>query len=403
MNDARALDIYLLDQKVGTIVALEGDSSIFSFADSYVKDEDRPTLSLRYRNAYGALIDEPRSYRTQLEPFFSNLLPEGALKDLLSRRAGVKSVREFALLALLGGDLPGAVRAVPADAGAHAITTPSGSILAGIPQNLRFSLAGVQLKFSALKNAGRKAGLTIPVGGENGQWIVKLPSTSFANVPENEYATMRLAALAGIDVPDVELLAIDDIKGLPEGVEQLGDTAFAIRRFDRSHGGRVHIEDFAQVFGAYPQHKYDKASYRNILTVLADATDEESIDQFVRRLTFGVLIGNGDMHLKNWSLIYPDGRRPVLSPAYDILSTVAYLPGEQSALKFRRSTDWREFNDETLVHMAEKARIAETPVLRAAHETIERFDTAWAEHKADLPFGDKLVAAIEQHRKRLSI
>lgn len=402
MTETRALDIHLADRKVGTIVALDGDRTIFSFAGDYAADPQRPTLSLRYRDAYGALIDEPRAHRARLEPFFANLLPEGALKDYLARRVGVKSVREFQLLAALGSDLPGAVRAVPADVAPENLTEVS-EVAAAIPARFRVSLAGVQLKFSALKNQGKKGGLTIAVSGEGGQWIVKLPSTSFANVPENEYSIMTLAGRVGIDVPEVELLPLDSVDGLPPGVEQLGTSAFAIRRFDRGADGRVHIEDFAQVFGVYPDDKYDKASYRNILAVLADATDDQSVDQFIRRLTFCVLVGNGDMHLKNWSLIYPDGRHPILSPAYDLLSTVAYLPGEQAALRFRRSREWSDFNAETLIHLADKARIAVTPVLRAARETVEQFDAVWAAEKRHLPLSDRLVEAIDQHRRGLAV
>lgn len=402
MTETRALDIYLGDRKVGTIVVLDGDRSIFSFADAYVTDPDRPTLSLGYRDAYGGLINEPRAHRVRLEPFFSNLLPEGALKDYIARRAGVKAVREFALLTALGGDLPGAVYAVASDTVPADLTKASDDTAAS-PSRFRFSLAGVQLKFSALKNQGKRAGLTIPVGGEGGEWIVKLPSTNFANVPENEFSIMKLAGLVGIDVPEIELVPLDKVDGLPEGVEQLGDTAFAIRRFDRSPEGRVHIEDFAQIFRVYPDDKYDSASYRNILTVLADATDEQSVDQFIRRLTFCVLVGNGDMHLKNWSLIYPDGKHPILSPAYDLLSTIAYLPGEQSALKFRRSKEWNDFNEDTLLRLADKARIAATPVLQAARETIERFDTIWDQEKTNLPLPAKLIAAIEKHRGGLAV
>ena len=402
MAETRALDIHLVDRKIGTIVALGGDRSIFSFAEDYAADLERPTLSLGYRDTYGALINEPRAHRARLEPFFSNLLPEGALKDYLARYAGLKAVREFQLLAALGGDLPGAVRAVPAEGGAESLG-PMSEVTAAIPARFRFSLAGVQLKFSALKNQGKKGGLTVAVGGDGAEWIVKLPSTNFANVPENEYSIMTIARLVGIDVPEIDLVALDQIDGLPEGIEQLGDSAFAIRRFDRSPEGRIHIEDFAQVFRVYPDNKYDTASYRNILEVLAAAADDQSVDQFIRRLTFSVLVGNGDMHLKNWSLIYPDRRRPILSPAYDLLSTVAYLPRDQSALKFRRSKEWSDFNEETLIRLADKARLAATPVLRAARETVERFDAVWAAEKANLPLPAKFVGAIEKHRGGLAI
>jgi serine/threonine-protein kinase HipA len=397
--DPRVLDIFLHDRRIGTIVALEGDRNIFSFAEDYAGDAERPTLSLAYRDSYGALLNAPRPYSVRLEPFFSNLLPEGALRDYLAGRAGVKVMREYPLLGALGSDLPGAVRAVPAEGFVEA-PLPAPTMAA---PRFRFSLAGVQLKFSGLKNQGRQTGLTIPVDGEGGEWIVKLPSTSYSHVPENEYATMRLAQLVGIETPEIDLVPLAQIGGIPEGMGQLGETAFVVRRFDRGAGTRIHMEDFAQVFGVYPEAKYDRASYRNILTVLATATDERSVDQFIRRLTFCVLIGNGDMHLKNWSLLYPDGRSPTLSPAYDLLSTIAYLPGEESALKFRRAKVWSEFTEEVLVWMADKARVAATPVVRAARETAERFDAVWAAEKSHLPFPKRLVDEIETHRAGLGI
>jgi serine/threonine-protein kinase HipA len=399
MTDARALDIFLQDRRVGTIAALEGGRSIFTFAQDYVDDPARPTLSLSYRDSHGGLINAPRPYNVRLEPFFSNLLPEGALRDYLAGRAGSKAMREYPLLAALGLDLPGAVRALPADG----TVLPSIEPVAEEVPRYRFSLAGVQLKFSALKNQGKQGGLTIPGGGEGGDWIIKLPSTNFANVPENEYLTMRLAGRVGIDIPEIDLVSLSHIEGLPDGMDQLGDTAFAVRRFDRGARGRVHMEDFAQIFRVYPEAKYDKASYRNILSVLATVADASSIDQFIRRLTFCVLIGNGDMHLKNWSLVYPDGRTPILSPAYDLLSTVGYLPGEESALKFRRSKAWGEFNEETLVWLADKARIAATPVLKAARETVERFDEAWAAEKSHWPLPMRLIEAIDAHRAGIAL
>ena len=404
MNEARALEILLEDVRVGTLVALDGDRSIFTFSDAYVANAARPTMSLAYRDTHGGLLSRPRAYQSRLEPFFSNLLPEGALRDFVARQARVKTVREFALLDVLGRDLPGAVRAVPAGTAApdDGAIKNAPSLLRGTAP-LRFSLAGVQLKFSALKTQGKQSGLTIPVGGEGGEWIVKLPSTNFPHVPENEYSIMTLARHVGIDVPEIELLGIDRVEGLPEGVERLGETAFAIRRFDRTPDKRIHIEDFAQVFQVYPDDKYAGASYRNILTVLADAADDESIDQFIRRLTFSVLVGNGDMHLKNWSLIYPDGRNPILSPAYDLLSTVAYLPGELSALKFWRTREWQEFTEDNLVRMADKARTAATPVIKAVRDTVERFDTAWSAERSHLPLPASLAAAIEAHRATLAV
>jgi serine/threonine-protein kinase HipA len=153
-------------------------------------------------------------------------------------------------------------------------------------------------------------------------------------VAANEYSMMRLAQEMGMDIPDVELVPLDQIEGLPQGIGKVEEEAFAIRRFDRTEdGSRIHIEDFAQVFGAYPAEKYDRASYRYLLKVLWLETEEVGAREFIRRLVFNTLIGNADMHLKNWSLIYRDGRTPELSPGYDFLSTTVYIPDENAGLR----------------------------------------------------------------------
>ena len=214
---------------------------------------------------------------------------------------------------------------------------------------------------------------------------------------------MTLAARLGITVPEIDLVPLAAIEGLPEGIARYGASAYAIRRFDRSAAGPVHIEDFAQVFGVFADEKYDNASYRQILAVLAIETEEASITEFVRRLTYSVLIGNGDMHLKNWSLIYPDGRRPALSPAYDLLSTVAYIPEEEAALKFHRSHAWESFTYDELKTIADKARLPLRLVVETAKETVQQFDDLWDREKAHLPFSAEVLAAIDEHRKRLAI
>ncbi len=88
-----------------------------------------------------------------------------------------------------------------------------------------------------------------------------------------------------------------------------------VKRFDRiASGKRVHIEDFAQVFGVYPSRKYEGAAYHDIAAALGVAVSSAAALEFVRRLALAVLTGNGDMHLKNWSLIYHgNGDKPALA------------------------------------------------------------------------------------------
>lgn len=130
---------------------------------------------------------------------------------------------------------------------------------------------------------------------------------------------MSLAQKVGIDVPEIGLLPLHQIHGLPKDIQNISNHAFTIKRFDRSEKGDIHIEDFAQVFGVYPEKKYQNARYRNILEVIASEIGERGVTEFIRRLVFNVLIGNGDMHLKNWSLIYKNKKNAELAPAYDFV------------------------------------------------------------------------------------
>jgi len=268
---------------------------------------------------------------------------------------------------------------------------------------LRFSLAGVQLKFSAINEAD--AGLTIPAKGVGGSWIVKLPSQRFESVPENEFSMMTLARLVGIDVPALKLVDLGDINNLPRDIDVLKGQALIIERFDRlpNGGGPVHIEDFAQIFNVYPHDKYKKASMRNIARVIASEGGEADIAEFVRRLTFNMLIGNADMHLKNWSMMYPDRRTAALAPAYDFVSTIAYLKDEGAALTVSRSKSFDDFSEDELSHLAAKAMLPEKLVLDVAQETVALFHQHWHAEKGNLPLSQFAIEAIERHVNKVPI
>jgi serine/threonine-protein kinase HipA len=384
MPKVSVLDVLLYGEPIATLTRVGGDRNLFAFNEEYIADACRPTLSLGFKDHYGELLTEFRPYQTCLMPFFSNLLPEERMRDYLAERAGVNPEREFFLLWALGRDLPGAVTVRSAD-GEDWPPEASDSIdeaksQANEEKILRFSLAGVQLKFSALQGAG--GGLTIPAMGVGGGWIVKLPSDKYLGVPENEYSMMTLARMLGMNVPAVDLVDIDEIGGLPNEVSALPGKAFVIERFDRlSDGSAVHMEDFAQIFGVYPRDKYKKASAANIAKVIAIESDQEDVREFIRRLIFNALIGNADMHLKNWSVYYPDRRIARLAPAYDFLSTIPYLQDNEAALKFSRTRRFDEFNEEELTHFAGRVGIPKAMVLDVAKETVELFHQHWQVEK----------------------
>ena len=378
MADVSVLEVGLYGQKIGSLTFLPGDQTLFAFDQAYIDDVDRPTLSLSFKDSFGELITDTRPTRTRVPPFFANLLPEGTLRDYLAKQAAVNPKREFFLLWVLGLDLPGAITITPADGEAWPPES-GGQVDAGQLSHdtvLRFSLAGVQLKFSAVMEA--TGGLTIPAEGVGGSWIVKLPSMKFDGVPENEFAMMKLARAIGVDVPEVRLIPMKHIAGLPDDIARMEGQALAVKRFDRTEDGSlVHTEDFAQVFELYPEKKYDRASYRNIAEVLWTETGADGVAEFIRRLVFNALIGNADMHLKNWSLIYPDGRQAALAPGYDFVSTIAYLPDTNMALRLGRSKAMTELSLDQLSYLAAKARLPQKLVLNVARETVGRFRDTW--------------------------
>lgn len=401
MADVSVLDVLLYGEPIGTLTNVPGERILFAFNDAHIDDLNRPVLGLHFKDASGNLLTEFRTTQTRLLPFFSNLLPEGHMRNYLAERAKVKPEREFFLIRALGQDLPGAITVKPAEGEGPPPGAGEGVDTELDQTNrdrsaLRFSLAGVQLKFSAINEATK--GLTIPAQGIGGSWIIKLPSREFRGVPENEYAMMTLARLIGMNVPAIDLVQPSDIENLPQGMDDSEGNALVIERFDRlSDGSLVHMEDFAQVFGLYPDDKYGKASVRNIATVLARETSNEDIAEFVRRLTFNTLIGNADMHAKNWSVIYPDRRHAALSPAYDFVSTIPYIPDDEAALKFSRTRRFDQYTEDELTHLAAKAQLPEALVIDTASETVELFHQYWQAEKHNLPLTRQIIDAVETH------
>ena len=251
-----ALAVNLHGRRIGVINRISGDRYLYSFEDSYIEDANHPTLSLSFKGQAGGLVIPTRAVTGRLPAFFSNLLPEGHLREYLAAQAGVQSHREFFLLAALGADLPGALTITPMEPPTEASSESADNhptrerFQEGAA--FRFSLAGVQLKFSAIMETA--SGLTIPAGGVGGSWIVKLPSNQFASVPESEYTMLALARAVGIEVPRTELIDVSEIHGLPADAGTMEGNALAVQRFDRGTAGEaIHMEDFAQVFGLYPQ------------------------------------------------------------------------------------------------------------------------------------------------------
>lgn len=393
------LDVRLDDAHVGVLTLSEDETAEFVISEEYRQRYPRPVLGQFFEDD----LTQRHSSRMRLPPFFSNLLPEGPLRELIADREGIHKQREFFLIARLGEDLPGAVRVTPTAALTWDASGPI-EITEVQPESaepLRFSLAGVQLKFSMLR---KDRGMTLPMGGKGGDWIVKLPDNRYDNVPQNEFSMMSWAKAAGLQVPEFHLERVADLEGLPQGITLREDTAYAIRRFDRPRLGlRIHMEDMAQVLGLYSNEKYKKYNYETIAKILLNVAGFDALKEFLRRLVFIVAIGNGDAHHKNWSLIYPDGVRAELSPAYDLVSTIQYIPNDGIALNLARSKRFEDVSLESFERLARKLELDSQNVLPIVKVAVESTLQSWQEIRASLPIPESFKLRIEEHWKSVPL
>ncbi|MCY4095531.1 MAG: HipA domain-containing protein [Gammaproteobacteria bacterium] len=392
------LNVQLNGVPVGAVVRRVDGRVVFEFSDSYLNNPNRSILSQSFVGVAGGVRNRERASSSgQVPSFFSNLLPEGQLLNYLANAAGVRETQEFELLEFLGADLPGAVVVSREDERSERPIQPSADV--SDSDDLRFSLAGVQLKLSALVKQGRR--LTIPAQGLGGDWIVKLPSAAYARMPENEYSVMMMASRVGIAIPETYLVPVGEIEGLPREFADIRQSnAIAIRRFDRGLGRRIHAEDFAQAFGQRPIDKYNpQLNYTDVTQLVAHVCGENDAIDVSKRLMFSAIVGNGDMHLKNWSFIYPDGRKPELSPAYDFLCTTVYLPEDDLALKLGSARHWKNLTLDDFNAVADGAGLDRDSFVNAAVETVLKFREGWDDCAKSLEVDQALKHSIERQMR----
>jgi serine/threonine-protein kinase HipA len=378
--------------RVGTITR-DGDGAVaFNPSETYVRDAERPILSLAWYvpgsneqsiARLGARNDKI-GVNGSLPPWFAGLLPEGSLRELVLAEMGPGNHDEFDVLTRLGADLPGAALIVPEtdtppSAGPLDLTRVAG-FEAAIPTGVvKFSLAGVQLKFTANPDADK---LTVPGRGETGRCIIKVGSERYRDLPEAEYGAMQLAKLAGVDIADCRLVAREQIDGIPEDLLAHSETALVVDRFDRTaEGHRVHIEDAAQIFGALGERKYTMATTETIIHMVGRFSTDRRFDilEAVRRVVADILVGNGDNHLKNWSFRFPAPGEIRLSPAYDIVPTILFQPRDRMALKFAGTNDFDIVNLHRFERVAKYLNIDPKQMVGEVIKTVERALKLWPE------------------------
>jgi serine/threonine-protein kinase HipA len=230
----------------------------------------------------------------------------------------------------------------------------------------KMSVPGVQPKLSALLSIKDEKFILVDKGGK---YILKPQHNVYYQMPENEDLTMRLAELIGLEIPIHGLIWSKD-----------NSLTYFIKRFDRKgQNDKVPVEDFAQLAGLNRDTKYDY-SMEKIVTLINMYCTFPAIEniKLFKLVLFNFLVGNEDMHLKNFSIINRDGK-VTLSPCYDLVnSTIEYKnPEEEIALPIMGKK--KKLTQNILINYFGKERCGLTPksiesVLESISSSIQEWN-----------------------------
>ena len=184
------------------------------------------------------------------------------------------------------------------------------------------TVTGVQAKLSMdIQRANQNSRLTIVDKG--GKYILKPQTAQYPYLPEIEDLTMHLAQAVKIDVVPHALLRFDN-----------GELCYLTKRIDRDkRGGKIAMEDMCQLTEHLTERKY-KGSYEQIAKAIRKYSAVPGLDltKYWTIVLFSWIVGNSDMHLKNFSIYAPNGVDNVLSPAYDLVNTLLVIPDDEEEL-----------------------------------------------------------------------
>ena len=318
--------------KVGDLTRRRSALS-FTYSDEALEQFGlgRPLLSV-------SMPTRPRPYNGAVpSAFFNGLLPEGDARQMIAYDFGVDDSDVLGLLGAIGRDCAGALVIAPNDESPELDGTPEpitdadvaarlgrlGVAPLGVDGKVRASLAGMQRKL-LLSRMGNGWGL--PVDGAPSTHILKPPhhDARFPHMIANEALCLRAARHLGVTAAGVEVGSFD---GMP---------VLIIERYDRSRAdeegrvSRLHQEDFCQAaaIDGTRLRKYEEGGGPPLQACARILTDwslgRDQLEQLLDRVTLNVLVGNGDAHGKNFSLLHDRAGGVRLAPAYDVFSSIWY-------------------------------------------------------------------------------
>lgn len=372
------LNVYLHDQKAGELHQDRGHLR-FQYAPAYVTAPGAAPLSYRM-----PIRHEPYDDDTLTTPFFANLLPDEGIRLKIADILGISPENTFELLKAIGEDCAGAIAffvpgKTPLAPGKPVYRTLSeqeaAEVLEHLPErplnigdkDFHISGAGAQDKLVACL---RRGNILLPLNGTPSTHIIKPGIERFPESVHNEHFCMSLAAKCGIATAKSLIIMFN---GIPY---------YATERYDRHMTNglceRLHQEDFCQLLGYAPTVKYESEGGPKLLQCFELIRRMElpasNTLEFLKQIIFDFIIGNGDAHAKNFSIVYIN-HKPQLAPAYDLLSTTVY-PNltPRLAMKIDGEYNFRWITPGKVYRMAKKAGISENITQKVISELRKALD-----------------------------
>lgn len=352
------LDVYFHGQFAGRLYSDNATLS-FNYDPEYLDNQNASKLSASLPLGNTVFDHHVTS------AFFSALLPEGGVRTQLAKCLGISERNTFALLEKIGGECAGAVSVYSQSVSPEADDEPTyrvfendeaDSILTSLDtrpflageENIRISGAGAQDKLIIAFVDGKVA---VPTGNTPSTHIIKPPIKGLEETVYNEFFCMKLADAVGLKVPKVEIFWLKE------------KPYYLVERYDRKQDEsgiikRLHQEDFCQAMRISPEIKYQSEGGPTLEQCFA-LLDERIASGYMpgrnklslfQGVVFNFLIGNGDAHGKNFSILYEEGEVESLSPFYDLMCTVVYSTNAHKAKMAMKLGGKYRFKDVTARH-----------------------------------------------------
>jgi serine/threonine-protein kinase HipA len=381
---SRDLGVFCDLARIGTLRVEPDDAFAFIYDAAWLSRPDRFPVSVSVPLAEGW------SRTPAVRGFFTNLLPEGAVRDAIARRLHLSPDNDFGLLAAIGGECAGALSILPEgqtpDAQAHDYAPLSDAELAAMVRRydvfagsaarpgVRLSLAGAQDKLPVFCELD--GSLWLPLKGSPSTHILKVPSRHFKHLTENEALVLALARAMGLNAVAARWMTVE------------GEGVVLISRYDRlqTPAGikRLHQEDLCQALGLPASQKYEEEGGPGLSSALSVVRAHSSeplgdAQRLLQWIIFNALVNNADGHGKNLSLLYQGSDRR-LAPLYDLLCTAVYPSVDRRlAMRIGGENDPGQINKPHWIDVAGAAGIGPRAVLNLVKQMAEAMPDTFAD------------------------